>query len=43
MKPKKIQIAINIKTNKIPSIKIADEHIHDSKALPELVEYIRIR
>ena len=29
---------INVKTKKIHSIKVTDEHVHDSKALPELVE-----
>jgi hypothetical protein len=34
-------VAVNIKTKKILSIKVtADEHVHDSKALPELVENI---
>jgi hypothetical protein len=37
----KIHVAVNIKTKKILSIKVtADEHVHDSKALPELVENI---
>ena len=36
----KIHIAVNIKTKKIPSIKVTDEHVHDSKALSELVENI---
>ncbi len=34
----KIHVAVNIKTKKILSIKVTDEHIHDSKALPELIE-----
>ena len=35
----KIHIAVNVKTKKILSIKVTiDEHVHDSKALPELVE-----
>jgi Transposase DDE domain len=34
----KIHIAVNIKTKKILSIKVTDEHVHDSKALPELVD-----
>ncbi len=37
----KIHVAVNIKSKKILSIKVtANEHIHDSKALPELVENI---
>ena len=36
----KIHIAINVKTKKILSMKVTDEHVHDSKALPELVENI---
>ena len=36
----KIHIAVNIKTKKILSMKVTDEHIHDSKALPELIENI---
>lgn len=36
----KIHIAVNVKTKKILSIKVTDEHVHDSKALPELVEDI---
>ena len=37
----KIHIAVNAKTKKIHSIKVtADEHVHDSKPLPELVENI---
>ena len=36
----KIHIAVNIKTKKILSIKVTDEHVHDTKALPELVENI---
>ncbi len=36
----KIHVAINVKTKKILSIKVTDEHVHDSKALPELVENI---
>ena len=34
----KIHIAVNIKTKKILSIKVTDEHIHDSKALPGLID-----
>ena len=36
----KIHIAVNMKSKKILSIKVTDEHVHDSKALPELVENI---
>ena len=38
----KIHVAVNVKNKKILSmIKVtADEHVHDSKALPELVENI---
>ena len=33
----KIHVALNLKTKKILSMKVTDEHVHDSKALPELV------
>ncbi|MER5174370.1 MAG: IS5 family transposase, partial [Candidatus Nitrosocosmicus sp.] len=36
----KIHIAVNVKSKKILSIKVTDEHVHDSKMLPELVEEI---
>src|SRR4051794_22417514 len=36
----KIHIVVNIKSKKILSIKVMDEHVHDSKALPELVQNI---
>ena len=36
----KIHIAVNVKTKKILSMKVTDEHVHDSKALPELVNNI---
>ena len=37
----KIRVAVNVKTNKkILSMKVTDEHVHDSKALPGLVENI---
>ena len=36
----KIHVAVNVKTKKIRSMKVTDEHVHDSKALPELVENI---
>ena len=36
----KIHISVNVKSKKILSIKVTDEHVHDSKALPQLVEDI---
>ena len=36
----KIHIAVDVKTKKILSIKVTDEHSHDSKQLPELVDEI---
>ena len=36
----KIHVAVNVKTKKILSMKVTDEHVHDSKALPKLVENI---
>jgi hypothetical protein len=39
----KIHIAVNVKTKKILSIKVTDEHVHDSKAVPELIENIIIK
>src|SRR3954468_6934713 len=36
----KIHIAVNIKSKKILSIKVMDEHVHDNKALPGLIEDI---
>jgi len=33
----KIHIAVNIKSKKILSIKVMDEHVHDGKVLPILV------
>ena len=36
----KIHIAVDIKTKKILSIRVTDEHVHDSKALPELLDEI---
>ena len=36
----KIHIAVDIKTKKILSMKVTDEHVHDGKALPGLVENI---
>ena len=34
----KIHVAVNVKSRKILSMKVTDEHVHDGKALPELVE-----
>jgi hypothetical protein len=37
----KILIAtVDVKSKKILSMKVTDEHVHDSKALPELIEKI---
>ncbi len=37
----KIHVAVDVKTKKILSMKVTDdEHVHDSKTLPELVENI---
>ena len=36
----KIHIAVDVKTKQILSLKITDEHVHDNKMLPELVEDI---
>ncbi|CAN5724753.1 hypothetical protein BH23THE1_BH23THE1_11510 [soil metagenome] len=36
----KVHIAVDIKNKKILSMVVTDEHIHDSKMLPELVEDI---
>ncbi len=33
----KIHVVVNVKTKKILSMRITDEQVHDSKALPELV------
>ena len=33
-------VAVNVKTKKILSIKVTDEHAHDSKMVPELVDEI---
>jgi len=33
-------VAVNVKTKKILSMKVTDEHVHDSKVLPELVKNI---
>jgi len=38
---KNTHVAVNVKTKKILSMKVTDdEHVHDSKKLPELVENI---
>ena len=37
----KIHIAVDIKSKKIISIKVTDEHVHDSKMLPKLAEDIK--
>ena len=34
----KIHVAVNVKTKKILSMRVTDEHVHDSKALPGLVD-----
>jgi hypothetical protein len=34
----KIHVTVNVKTKKILSMKVTDEHVHDSKALPGLVD-----
>jgi hypothetical protein len=34
----KIHIAVNVKTKKILAMKVTDEHVHDGKALPELID-----
>ncbi len=36
----KIHIAVDVKSKKILSMKVTDEHVHDGKALPGLVENI---
>ena len=36
----KIHVAVNVKSRKILSMKVTDEHVHDGKALPELVENV---
>ena len=37
----KIHIAVDIKNKKIISLKVTDEHVHDGKVLPKLVEDIK--
>ena len=34
----KIHISVNVKTKKILSMEVTDEHVHDSKVLPGLVD-----
>jgi uncharacterized protein YukJ len=36
----KIHVAVNVKTKKILAMKVTDEHVHDSKPLPDLIENI---
>ena len=36
----KIHVAVNVKSKKILSMKVTDEHVHDGKALPELVDNV---
>ena len=36
----KIHVAVDVKSRKILSMKVTDEHVHDGKALPELVENV---
>jgi transposase len=36
----KIHIAVDTKSKKILSVKVTDEHVHDSKVLPKLVDNI---
>ena len=36
----KIHIAVDMKSKKILSMKVTEEHVHDSKALPELIQNI---
>ena len=36
----KIHVAVNVKSKKILSIKVTDEHVHDIKHYPKLVENI---
>jgi hypothetical protein len=35
-----LPVAVNVKAKKILSIKLADKHVHDNEAVPELVENI---
>jgi hypothetical protein len=34
----KIHLAVDVKSKKIHSIKVTDEHVHDSNAVPELLD-----
>lgn len=34
----KIHVAVNVKTKKILAMKVTDEHVHDGKMLPELID-----
>ena len=36
----KIHVAVNVKTKEILSMKVTDEHVHDSKVLPELIDNV---
>ena len=36
----KIHIAVDVKSKKIISMKVTDEHIHDSKMLPKIVDAV---
>ena len=36
----KIHIAVDVKSKKIISMKVTDEHVHDSKMLPKIVDDI---
>ena len=36
----KIHVAVNVQTKKILAMRVTDEHVHDSKALPELVDEV---
>jgi Transposase DDE domain len=36
----KIHIAVDVKSKEIISMQVTNEHVHDSKVLPELVENI---
>ena len=38
----KIHIAVDTKSKKILSVKVTDEHVHDSKVLPKLVDNIAL-
>ena len=34
----KIHVAVNVKTKKILAMKVTDEHVHDGKMLPKLID-----